>query len=126
MRVHAKIIIIDAQRRSLKMVHFWHAPPPLFQYYPNFALLSIILLYLLQLDDVLVHDVAPRGREERDGREQQHHVLVRPPPGVKPLDEALVFLVEVDPQVGGLLQKLQTQLARAVFGWELELEKKKE
>jgi hypothetical protein len=49
--------------------------------------------HLLELDDIFVEDVAAVRREESDGRQQQHHVLVRPPLRVKRLKKAkYIFL----------------------------------
>ena len=83
------------------------------------------IIHLLQLDDVPVPDVVPGGREERDGGEQQHDVLVGAPARLEALHEALVLLEQVHAQLRGLLQQLQAQLAGSVRRRDLEKEKKR-
>ena len=76
--------------------------------------------YLFQFYDIFVKDVAPFRREESNGGEEQHHVLVRPPLRVEGLDEPLVLLVQVHAQLRRLFQHVHPQLARSAFTWKLK------
>lgn len=54
-----------------------------------------VTCYLFELDDVLVHDPGPVGREQQDGGHDEDDVLVRPPARVEAADEGLVRAVDV-------------------------------
>lgn len=73
----------------------------------NPVLIALILIgkkmktwrYLFQFDDIFVKNVTSFRREESNGGQQQHDVLVRPPLRVEGLDEPLVLLIQVHAQL---------------------------
>ena len=62
--------------------------------------------HLLVLDGIGVPHIGPGGREERNGRQQKHDVLVVTPGRLECQDKPLVFLVHVH-VAGRCLQNLQ-------------------
>ncbi len=59
------------------------------------SLEEVVVRVLLELHNVLVNHVRPLRREERDGTEDYHYVLIRSPLGSKGSNETLMFLIQV-------------------------------